>query len=84
VADLLGDRVFKGERVFRSTFTDANGGTAPTIVLRKSDYNIINGAVGFKLNLYRTLLLTGNAIFALNDSGLRSRVAPLIGLSWSM
>ena len=45
-------------------------------------YNQSNLATGFKYNLFDKLIVTGNLLIALNDGGLRERIAPLIGLSY--
>ncbi len=82
--DVLADRIFKGTRVSRITGSDALGQTYQDIQVRRSSFNMANGAAGVKINLGRTLLLTGNAIFRLNDAGLRARVVPMIGLSYSL
>jgi hypothetical protein len=82
--DVLADRIFKGTRVSRITGTDALAQTYQDVQVRRSSYNMANGAVGVKINLGRTLLLTGNVIFRLNDAGLRANVVPLIGLSYSL
>jgi hypothetical protein len=70
--DMLGTEVIHGDR-FTST---------PQIFIRKS-YNITNGAAGFKLNFKGNLLLVGNLLFRLNDGGVRSKIAPLVGLTYA-
>jgi hypothetical protein len=45
--------------------------------------NTLLGVAGIKVNLTRTLLLTGNVLFPLNDSGLRAKVAPVVGLDYA-
>lgn len=82
--DVLADRVFKGTRVSRITGTDALGQTYQDVQVGRGSFNMANGATGVKISLGRTLLLTANAIFRLNDAGLRARVVPLIGLSYSL
>lgn len=49
----------------------------------KGDVTALIGAFGLKWNLSRTLLLTANVLFPLNDSGLRVKVAPAIGLDYA-
>jgi hypothetical protein len=81
--DLLGQHLIHASRVVPVTYTDTLGRTFPETRLEKSSLELVSGAVGAKLNLTHTLLLTGNAIFRLNDAGLRARVIPLIGISWA-
>ena len=49
---------------------------------QRSSFNVTNGAVGFKFNPVGNLLLVFNLLFKMNDGGLRSKVAPLIGLTY--
>jgi hypothetical protein len=81
--DFLGQHLIGATRVVPVVYTDALGRTFPETRLDKSSLELVSGAIGAKLNLTHTLLLTGNAIFRLNDAGLRARVVPLIGLSWA-
>lgn len=45
-------------------------------------YGMNNVAVGIKLNVFRGLLITGNAMVALDDGGLRAKIVPLVGISY--
>jgi hypothetical protein len=82
-ADFLGQRLFGATRVVPVTYTDSLGRRFPETRLQKASYDLLSGAIGAKVNLTRTLLLTGNVIFRLNDSGLTAPIVPLIGLSWA-
>jgi hypothetical protein len=46
-------------------------------------FNIVNGAVGVKINAVPHLLIGVNALFKMNDSGLRDKVTPLVGIEYS-
>jgi hypothetical protein len=81
--DFLGQHLFNGTRVVPATFTDALGRDFPETRLEKTSFDLLSGAIGAKLNITRTLLLTGNLIFRLNDTGLTAPVVPLIGVSWA-
>jgi len=48
-----------------------------------SDDNIINAAFGVKINPWQNLLILFNLLVALNNTGLRDDVAPLVGIQWS-
>jgi hypothetical protein len=69
--DILGAEVIHGDRL-----TTTQG------FIRRS-YNITNGAAGFKVNPVGNLLFIFNMLFRLNDGGLRSKIAPLVGLSYA-
>ena len=81
--DLLGSRVFNGPRVSKTTVTDARGTTFQDIRLDRSSFNLLDFSSGFKLNVTRNLLLTANVITQLNDAGLRARIIPLVGWSYT-
>jgi hypothetical protein len=81
--DFLGQHLFNGTRVVPVTFPDALGRNFPETRLQKTSFDLLSGALGAKVNITRTLLLTGNLIFRLNDTGLTAPVVPLIGVSWA-
>jgi hypothetical protein len=74
--DALGFEVIHGSRLTLNANANVQGG------LVQRSYNIANGSAGFKLNLVSNLLFVANVLFPLNDGGLRSKVVPLIGLSY--
>lgn len=49
----------------------------------RHSFNMTNGSVGCKLNPFGNFLLVANVLFKLNDGGLRSRIVPLIGVSYA-
>jgi hypothetical protein len=81
--DLLGQHLFSATRVVPAVYTDALNRNFPETHLQNASFELLSGAVGAKVNLNRTLLLTGNLIFRLNDTGLTAKVVPLVGLSWT-
>jgi hypothetical protein len=82
-ADFIGQHVIHALRVVPTTYTDPLGHTLPETNIERTGLDLLSGAVGAKINLAHTLLLTGNVIFRLNDAGLTAPVVPLIGLSWT-
>ena len=85
VADLLGYHYFDAPRVTPPADTGfkLQDGTAITSInISKESYDADDFSIGFKLGLWRSLLLTGNTVIKLNDPGLRSKVVPLVGLSY--
>jgi hypothetical protein len=83
--DLLGQRVFNGSQVFTTTFSAPApiSRTFPQTGVRRSSFNITNFAVGVKYNLVDRLLITANLLTRLDDGGLRDRVIPLVGISYT-
>jgi Putative MetA-pathway of phenol degradation len=94
--DIYGQRLFGVPQLFSSSFTDFGkcsdincttltpGTMHPDVAIRGNvDYNIINASVGLKYRLFSHLVLTGNVLLKLNDSGLRATAVPLVGVSYS-
>ena len=46
-------------------------------------FNMVSGAVGFKVNAFQRLLLDANVLFALDHNGVRDRITPLVGFEYS-
>jgi hypothetical protein len=90
--DYIGEELINAPRVRSEIYTPSilpivtpgAPSVFPTIATGLKDtYNQSNVAVGFKLNVFDRLLLTGNGLIAANDGGLRERVIPLVGLSYT-
>lgn len=85
-ADLFGQRVFGGERLQQVPFTDVLGtvhNDIPDIRSFTDSFMMDNISVGAKYNFARNLLVTGNVFFGLDQGGLRAKVVPLVGLSYT-
>jgi hypothetical protein len=59
------------------------GTTHPDIANRTADIGINDASLGLKVRLMQRLVATGNVLIKMDDGGLRSRVVPLGGLSYS-
>ncbi len=81
--DYLGQRLLNTQRVFNAPFTAVDGEVFPAVRFEEGNVDISNGSVGFKVNPVGTLLVTFNLLVKLNNSGLRDRVTPLLGLSFT-
>ncbi|PYS48652.1 MAG: hypothetical protein DMG13_25095 [Acidobacteria bacterium] len=86
--DVLGQRVIDSPELVRvnQSFSRLIGpaATFPNIQFnQKRSFNIINGAIGLKVNPAPHLLIGVNALFKMNDSGLRDKVTPLVGIEYS-
>jgi hypothetical protein len=86
-ADVLAQRVFDAPRA--TILTDvqpisSSSLTIPrTITTSKGTYNRTDGSIGFKLKPIGRLLLTSNLLIKLDRGGLRERMAPLFGASYT-
>ena len=87
--DYLGQALINTPRVFHDTYKTQNipGGTGtlelPTISGGGDTTVLHSGAVGFKYNLFGSVLLTSNVLFRLDSKGLRQDVTPVIALSYA-
>jgi Putative MetA-pathway of phenol degradation len=82
--DVIGRHSPDSPRLTTTTFR-SSGPTAqafPDIHFTSGALDIVNGAVGTKLNIASTVLVTFNLQFNLNDAGLRTKVTPLLGLEY--
>jgi hypothetical protein len=81
--DVLGAHIYKALRVNQEIFTAANSQQFPQISFKQSAVNVTNASAGFKVNPIGTMLVSFNLLMKVNDAGLRDRVTPLIGVSYS-
>jgi hypothetical protein len=90
-ADYMGQELINAPRVEMSNYTSQGPlvstgqvGVFPTVVNgNKQTYNQSNASFGLKYNAFNRFLISGNLLIALNNGGLRERVTPLIGLSYT-
>ncbi len=85
--DYLGTRLSNSERVKETSFTNPFGTTFPDIaqtVLVREAFTTSDLSVGAKYSPFNNnLLFTGNVIIALDKNGLRAKVVPLAGISYT-
>ena len=79
--DVLGDEIFHTQSIKPQTFIAANGASFPDTVFFRNNIGVWNGSAGFKVNPVKSILVSFNALFEMNNAGLRSRIVPLIGVS---
>ena len=82
--DVLGRRVIDSPRLQSSTFNSIDGVTSlPDIKFGTGSFDVVNGAVGIKMNPWGKLLFDLNVLFKLNNAGLRDKITPFFGLEYS-
>jgi hypothetical protein len=82
--DVLGRHVIDSPRLQSTVFRSIDvGSTFPNIHFETSSFSVVDGAIGLKINLGGKLLADFNALFKLNDAGLRDTFTPLFGLEYS-
>jgi hypothetical protein len=83
-ADVLGRHVSSSPQLQTRTFTALDGQTTfPDIHFVDGSFDVIDGAFGLKFNAGGKLLIDLNVLVKLNNSGLRDKVTPLLGLEYS-
>jgi hypothetical protein len=84
VLDVLGNYLIDAPRLHTSEFLALNGTSRfPTVSFTSESYNLLSGAVGFKVNVVENLLVDVNLLFNLDDNGLRDKITPLIGFEYA-
>lgn len=81
--DLIGQQVYSADRLTRRNFTGATGQTFPQIAFQRGNFSTYAVAGGMKINPLSTLLVSFNLMYQVNDAGLRARIVPLAGLSYT-
>jgi hypothetical protein len=81
--DILGQVVSNAPLVRLAGFTAADGSRFPNIRFVRGRRQPVNLATGFKINGVGNLLVAFNVLYKLNDDGLRGRVTPMIGISYT-
>ena len=84
VIDILGNYLIDAPRLVQTTFQARDGVTTfPTVRFENESYNLLSGAVGFKFNVFESLLMDMNILFNLDDNGLRDKITPLFGFEYA-
>jgi hypothetical protein len=81
-AEFIGQAVIDGPRLAATTAGFKNQSFPGVVKTLTDTYAMDNAGVGFKLKMFKGLLLSGNALIKLDDAGLRSNVVPLVGLAY--
>ena len=97
VFDIVGQRIFGTVRVMQQPFlancrsctSSSNSGTVTLPYLgtsTNSSYNATSASMGIKVRPFgkvSRLVFTGNVLVRLDDGGLRSKPAPLVGVGYT-
>lgn len=77
-AEFTGDRLFNAEKIVLPVEDN------PFLVtVRSRSINLTNASIGAKVNPVGRLVLTGNLTWRVNNAGLRARLIPLVGASYT-
>jgi len=82
--DVLSQRIFSAQRVEVASQSITNPSlTYSTLQLFTRSYDRTDGSIGIKVKSFGNMVMTGNVLVALNQGGLRTRVVPFGGLSYT-
>jgi hypothetical protein len=81
--DFIGQSLRKATEISPSTYVDFGGVSHPNISTSTRTINQANVAVGGKINVVGRLVLSADVLFRVNDAGLHSKPAPLVGISYN-
>ena len=80
--DFLDQMVISGQRTLLQPFTSTDGVSYSQISFEDRTHQEYSGSAGLKVQPKPHFVITANALFRLNDSGLRARIVPLVGMSY--
>jgi hypothetical protein len=92
IGDIVGRTFFDSFRLADASvnhpYQTSNGGPVQTVVLNTvsvttGNLNSVLGAVGVKVNPVGSFLISAHVLFPLTESGLRSKVTPVIGIDYT-
>jgi len=78
--DVIGREIINGARVGLGI---ESGSQTLVSTFYQDTFGIVNGSAGLKYKTRKNVLFTGNLLFRMDDGGIRSRVVPLLGLSYT-
>ena len=82
--DLLGRYIMSAERLRVEDFHALDGTSVfPNVTFSPDSFQMLNGAIGAKVNVFGRLLVDANLLFSLDRHGVRDKVTPLIGFEYS-
>jgi hypothetical protein len=84
VFDLLGRYIINAERLRQEDFHALDGTSVfPNVAFSRDSFQMLNGSIGAKVNVFGRLLVDANLLFSLDDHGVRDKITPLIGFEYS-
>ena len=83
VVDLVGRGLRNGGKVGYQTIFGAPGQSFDALVGLPEGVHQVAFVPGLKWNAWGSVLLTGNVLLSLSNSGLRANVIPVFGLDWA-
>ena len=83
VVDFIGRRLFHGGTTGYQTFPGPGGTSIDALIGLPEGTNQLSLVPGVKWNAWRSVLITGNVLASLVNSGLRANVVPVVGVDWT-
>ena len=92
LGDFVGRTIRGAGRLGYQTYTYSNIdeeavkygiGSLRTIVARSANLTELSIAPGVKWNAFGSALIVANLLIPINDTGLRDRITPVVGINWA-
>jgi hypothetical protein len=83
VLDLVGRSLLHGGKVGYQTFAGPSGSSIDALVGLPQGIQQVSFAPGIKWNAWGSVLITGNVLAAVSNSGLRAGAIPILGIDWA-
>jgi hypothetical protein len=83
VIDIVGKRLLHGGKTGYQTFPGPGGTSIDALIGLPESANQLSVVPGVKWNAWRSVLITGNVLASLTNSGLRANVVPVLGVDWA-
>jgi hypothetical protein len=80
--DLLDQTIISGQRTLLRPLNTRDGNQYSAISFDDFTRSEYNASAGFKTELIPRVVVAGNLMFRLNQTGLRARVVPMFGVSY--
>jgi hypothetical protein len=80
--DLLDQMIISGQRTLLRPYEASDGTNYTQISFDDITRHEFNASAGFKATVVSSIVVTANVLFRLNQTGLRARIAPLLGVSY--
>ena len=81
--DLIGRGVRNGGKVGYQTFFGPGGTSIDALVGLPEGVHQVSAVPGIKWNAWGSMLITGNLLMSVSNSGLRAKAIPVVGVDWA-
>jgi hypothetical protein len=83
VFDLLGRYVIDARTAPSQDFHALDASVYQNVTFRRDSFQMLNGSISAKVNVFGHLLVDANLLFSLDSHGVRDKITPLVGFEYS-